>query len=343
MKRKLSLSIIKEIDDHGVIHIDKSIDSLDDLIYLSNMYIPGYHYNIDLHRLKCIREPLIKLNKTIGLEKIKKDIIKHILFFLQDFHGNTDDMMHTVIQGPPGVGKTMVGEIIGEIYWKLGIIKHATRREYKFKIIKRSDLIGQYLGTTAKKTQDVINSCLGGVMFIDEAYSLGNEEKRDIYSKECIDTINQNLTDKKGQFLCIIAGYEKDLETCFFSYNSGLKRRFPFVYTIDKYSHEDLSRIFRTMLTKEKWKLNIESSKLLEIFKDNYDVFVNMAGDIETLVFNCKLEHSSRVFCLNECHKNKVTEKDLLNALEILKKNRKYDAMNERRDLEKSLMNTLYC
>ena len=343
MKRKLSLSCIKHIDDDGVIHVDKKIDTLDDLIHLSYMYIPGYLYNIDLYRLQCIREPLIKLNKTIGLEKIKKDIIKHILFFLQDFQGANNDMLHTVIQGAPGVGKTMVAQIIGEIYWKLGIINSGIDNNYKFKIVKRSDLIGQYLGTTAKKTQDVINSCIGGVMFIDEAYSLGNEEKRDIYAKECIDTINQNLTEKKGQFLCIIAGYEKDLNTCFFSYNPGLRRRFPFVYTINKYSHEDLSKIFRSMITKDKWRLNIDSGTLNEIFKSNYDVFVNMAGDIETLVFNCKLEHSTRVFCMHEYHKNKVTEKDLMKAIDALKKTRNFDKVSERKDFEESLMRTLYC
>ena len=85
MKRKLSLSSIKHIDDDGVIHVDKKIETLDDLINLSNMYIPGYLYNIDLYRLQRIREPLVKLNKTIGLEKIKKDIIKHILFFYKIF------------------------------------------------------------------------------------------------------------------------------------------------------------------------------------------------------------------------------------------------------------------
>ena len=343
MKRKISLSCIKYIDDSGVIHIDKSIQNLDDLITLSNMYIPGYLYNIDLYRLRCIREPLIKLNETIGLEKIKKDIIKHILFFLQDFQGANDDMLHTVIQGAPGVGKTMVAQIIGEIYWKLGIINGGNHNDYKFRIVKRSDLIGQYLGTTAKKTQEVINSCIGGVMFIDEAYSLGNEEKKDIYAKECIDTINQNLTEKKGEFLCIIAGYEKDLDKCFFSYNPGLRRRFPFVYTISDYSHEDLSKIFRSMLTKNKWRLDIESDKLNEIFKNNYDVFVNMAGDIETLVFNCKLEHSSRVFCMHEYHKNKVTEQDLIAALDALKKSRKFDEILEKKEFENSLMRTLYC
>ena len=120
-------------------------------------------------------------------------------------------MLHTVIQGAPGVGKTMVAQIIGEIYWKLGIINSGINNDYTFKIVKRSDLIGQYLGTTAKKTQEVIDSCIGGVMFIDEAYSLGNEEKRDIYAKECIDTINQNLTEKKESFYVLLLVMKKIL------------------------------------------------------------------------------------------------------------------------------------
>jgi hypothetical protein len=87
------------------------------------------------------------------------------------------------------VSKTLQ-EIMGKIYSKLGILTNGT-----FKKVTRSDLIAGYLGQTALKTKDVINEALGGVLFIDEAYSLGNEEGRDSFAKECIDTINQNLSD----------------------------------------------------------------------------------------------------------------------------------------------------
>ena len=346
MKRKLHLQYIKEIDETGVIHIDKRINNLTDLIDLCEMYIPGYEYNINLERLHSIKEPLMKLNDTIGLEKTKSEIIKQILFFLQDFQGTNGDMLHTVIQGPPGVGKTMLGQIIGEIYYNLGVIKQTDDEEcdyeYKFKIMKRNDLIGQYLGTTAKKTQEAINSCFGGVMFIDEAYSLGNEEKKDIYAKECIDTINQNLTEHKGEFLCIIAGYEGDLDKCFFAYNEGLRRRFPFVYTIDKYTHNDLRRIFCKMVTDCNWKISIDVKILKTIFEDNYETFTNMAGDIESLVFNCKLEHSTRVFCMDESHKNKINESDLINAIQVLKKIRKIDVAEKEKEKDKYNMMTMY-
>merc|ERR1711991_1200935 len=110
---------------------------------------------------------------------------------------NNDDMLHTVITGPPGVGKTELGRILGHIYKGMGVLKKG-----HLKIVKRSDLIGKYLGHTAAKTQDVIDECSGGVMFIDEAYSLCNKEGRDSFSKECIDTLNQNLTERRD-FLCI--------------------------------------------------------------------------------------------------------------------------------------------
>jgi SpoVK/Ycf46/Vps4 family AAA+-type ATPase len=342
MKRKLQLQYINHIDDNGVIHIVKSINNLKDLIDLCDMYVPGYDYNINMERLFAIKEPLITLNESIGLENTKSEIIKQILFFLQDFQGTNGDMLHTVIQGPPGCGKTMLGEIIGEIYYKMGVIKNddEINFEYKFKIIKRTDLIGQYLGTTAKKTQEAINSCFGGVMFIDEAYSLGNEEKKDIYAKECIDTINQNLTEHKGEFLCIVAGYECDLDKCFFAYNEGLRRRFPFVYTIDKYTHDDLRRIFCKMISKSNWEISIDIKTLKALFEDNYDAFTNMAGDMETLVFNCKLEHSTRVFCLDDSYKNKISSSDLVCAIQVLKKNRKIVNIVTERD--EYAMRTMY-
>ena len=127
-----------------------------------------------------------------------------------------DDMLHTVITGSPGTGKTELGKILGKVYKAMGVLSNGT-----FHIAKRSDLIGRFQGHTAVKTQEFIDKCKGGVMFIDEAYSLGNKEQRDTFSKECIDTINQNLTERRD-FLCIIAGYRKELNKCFFAYNPGL-------------------------------------------------------------------------------------------------------------------------
>ena len=202
------------------------------------------------------------------MNKVKEDMVNQIVFFLQGFNKSdkcnecidcslgrecqqelNNDMLHTVITGPPGVGKTELGKILGQVYKEMGVLKKGT-----LKVVKRSDLIGKYLGHTAAKTQDVIDECSGGVMFIDEAYSLGNKEGRDSFSKECLDTLNQNLTERRD-FLCIIAGYEESLDNCFFNYNEGLKRRFSFRYNITGYSAVELKQIFELKVKKESWNL----------------------------------------------------------------------------------------
>jgi len=341
-KRKINITIGKnkkpnidleldDIFDDEIINIKHDIKSIDDLIYLGNQYMPNKRYNINLKKLYNLVPVLIKLKNIIGMDNIKQNITNQIIYFIQDFQDKNSDMLHTVIQGPPGVGKTMLGEIIGEIYYKLDIIeKNDSDSDYdnnlKFTIAKRSDLIGKYLGHTAAKTQEVINRSLGGVLFIDEAYSLGNEEGRDSYSKECIDTINQNLTEKKNKLLVIIAGYKDALDNCFFNYNEGLRRRFPFVYTIDSYNSNDLSRILCLMIKKlgSGWDVIIEQETLDKFFKENIQFFPNYAGDIETLLFSIKIEHSRRVLFLDSDSdaKRKINITDVENALKTFKANK---------------------
>jgi SpoVK/Ycf46/Vps4 family AAA+-type ATPase len=243
--------------------------------------------------------------------------------------------MHTVITGPPGVGKTKLGRIIGDLYFNLGILKPLKKKrkrdsnKYNFKIVKRSDLIGKYLGHTASKTQNVIDSCDGGVMFIDEAYSLGNSNCSDSFSKECIDTLNQNLTEKKSNFLCIIAGYKDSLDSSFFAYNDGLNRRFTFRYNIDKYSAEELKLIFYEMVSEINWSINNnDKEKISKLFIENYECFVNMAGDIETLLLNCKISHSKRAFYNNE-EKKKLNFDDISNGLKNFKEHRNLNNNND--------------
>ena len=120
------------------------------------------------------------------MTNVKKTIVGHILYFLMNFEKN-NDMIHTVIEGPPGVGKTTLGYILGEIYANLEIIEQPPKQNsnigiknnalvkntpLKFRIVKRSDLVAKYLGQTSHRTQQVIDSILGGVLFIDEAYFL---------------------------------------------------------------------------------------------------------------------------------------------------------------------------
>jgi len=233
------------------ITIDREINGLCDILQLIDDYPLklDIEYNINMKALHDIKKPLKNLNEMIGMQALKDSIVDQIVFFAQDLHkGN--DFMHTVIYGPPGTGKTEIAKIMGEIFSTIGILKNK-----KFKKVTRSDLIAGYLGKTGIKTRDVIKSCLGGVLFIDEAYALGNREKRDSFAKECIDTLCEALSDNKEQLMVIIAGYEEDLNKCFFAYNQGLNSRFPWRFHTDDYKASELNLIFQKKVKEIGWSL----------------------------------------------------------------------------------------
>lgn len=304
--------------------VNLEIKCLDDLINLGKTFREGHTYPFDLGKLHKLLPTLDKLKNMIGMEKVKKSIVNQIVYFLASIEEN-DNMLHTAIAGPPGVGKTVLGKIIGEVYYNMGIIKGNGKKyidpqtggtlDFIFKIAKRSDLIGEYLGHTAVKTQRVIDECLGGVLFIDEAYSLGsgNTDRKDSYAKECIDTLNQNLTEKKKNFICIIAGYPEELEKCFFSQNEGLRRRFPFRYDIDKYNSRELGDILMTMINGSSWEVDSDTDMdtIYSFMKDNYEKFPYFGGDIENLIFHVKISHAHRVIGLHPKHRKKISLADI--------------------------------
>ena len=313
--------------------IDVIVSNLDKLIEIAKSLDSKKEYSFDVSKLKVLIDPLERLKQFVGMEKVKDNIVKQILYFLQNLD-DCKDMMHTVITGPPGVGKTKLAYLLSEIYFKMGIFKCKKNKKYKspitgedinfkFTLARRSDLIGEYVGHTAIKTQKVIDSSLGGVLLIDEAYSLGNDEKKDSFSKECIDTLNQNLTENKGKFAVIIAGYDNELEKCFFSYNDGLRRRFPFRYEINSYNYSELSKIFTKKIESEKWNLDIDNKKMLEFFKQNYKDFTSFGGDMEILLFSTKIAHSLRIFGKDPNLRKKINLDDLQKGFDIFKETRK--------------------
>lgn len=295
--------------------INKEINTIKDLIELGKQYDNKKEYNIDLRILNKLVNPLIELDNMIGMESVKQDIVDHILFKIQNL-SNSNDMMHTVIQGPPGVGKTQLAKIIGKIYLAMGIL-----RNNKFIKATRSQLIAGYLGQTAKATQKMIDAARGGVLFIDEVYSLGNSEKRDSFSKECIDTINENLTERKQDFICIIAGYKDEIENCFFAYNSGLERRFPVKFTIEPYNPTEIYDIFKKKVDDDDWMLD-ETVKE-DFFKDNYQDFKFFGGDMENLFTRCKRAHSRRLFSSSGIKKKVITNIDIKKGFETFKLHKK--------------------
>jgi SpoVK/Ycf46/Vps4 family AAA+-type ATPase len=301
------------------------IQSVSDLLKLIEDYTldEKIEYNINLESIHNIKEPLIELNNMIGMRDLKENIVDQILYFSQNLHkithnGETSgDYMHTVIYGPPGTGKTEIARIMGKIYSKMGILKRGI-----FKKVTRSDLIAGYLGQTAMKTKDVINDCLGGVLFIDEAYALGNSEKRDSFSKECIDTLCEALSAHKDNLMVIIAGYENELKECFFNYNQGLDSRFTWRFKTEDYKTKELFDIFLKKVKDIGWSIDNEAKNINESwFERNRDYFKYFGRDMEVLLSKIKIAHSKRVFCKSAEEKTKITFCDLEKGFELYLKN----------------------
>lgn len=270
-----------------LINIFNKLKSIKDIINLEQIKTDDLMTCKKFDKLIKVIPALKELDKMVGLTKIKEQIFKHICYFIQELN-NSNELMNIVIYGEPGVGKTELGKIISKIYLALGFLKNN-----KIIYAKRSELVGMYLGHTAVQTQKVIDNAIGGVLFIDEAYSLGNKELRDSFSKECIDTLNQNLTEHKGEFLCIIAGYEKEINECFFKYNNGLERRFPIRYNIEGYDAEELREM--TIRHLSDWKLKDDTVLNIQFFKDNHKNFKFYGGDVELLIQNAKFIASERM------------------------------------------------
>jgi len=321
--------------------INESIDNLSDLINLCDKYplIDNVEYNINMKSLHNIKPSLIELQNMIGMKSIKEHIVDQILYFIQDLHTispNNSDYMHTIIYGPPGTGKTEVAKIMGKIFSNLGMLKNNI-----FKKVTRDDLVAGYLGQTALKTKEVIKQCIGGVLFIDEAYALGNKEKKDSFSKESIDTICEALSDHKKDLMCIIAGYEREIKETFLSYNPGLESRFTWKYNIDEYTPNELRLIFEKKIVDNNWSIKEEFNN--EWFKKNKDFFTFYGRDMETLFSKVKIAHSKRVFCLPKDEKTKITIIDLEKGFQIYKKMSDSQKKIQEKERVQNLYNTLYC
>ena len=319
--------------------INKEIKTINDLIDLGLTYDPldKKRYVINLRALnKCV-EPLRELNKMIGMKNVKEMIIDLMFFRLQNLRDGDNEMWHLVIQGTPGSGKTEVAKILGKLYYALGIAKKDS-----FTPVKRSELIGKYLGHTAKMTQEVFDNAKGGILFIDEAYSLGNPEGKDSFSKECIDTINQNLTENKD-VIVFIAGYKDQLDESFFSYNPGLNRRFKMRITVDKYSAGELREIYIKKIMDDKWEVmenDLITNIPLKFFEKNYEMFKYNGGDMENLWHLTKICHARRIFGKELIYMKKIIDKDLEKAFNNYLCNDEFK--NRKDDIKKYLQNTLY-
>ncbi len=200
----------------------------------------------------------------IGLSGVKKEISD--IIDLENFQRQREKSGlkrngvgaagHLVFAGNPGTGKTTVARKVAEIYKELGVINSGQLVE-----VDRASLVGQYIGETAIKTQQKINEAMGGVLFIDEAYTLAKESERD-YGHEAIDTLLKAMEDKRGHFIVIVAGYPRERQK-FINANPGLRSRFKKTIMFEDYTPEELLEIFKLQCKEDDNILTPEAEKMV--------------------------------------------------------------------------------
>jgi hypothetical protein len=330
------------------VYIDADVKCLGDLISILDKYTysPLEEYNIDLKSLSAIKEELCQLNSMIGMSELKTSILNQLLYFIQGLqiynittlgengvpvNKEFSEFKHTVLCGPPGTGKTEIAKIIGKMYSKIGILSNNV-----FKKVTRSDLVAGYLGQTAIKTRDVISDCLGGVLFIDEAYSLAQSgDNVDSFSKECIDTLCEALSDHKNDLMVIIAGYEEELENTFFAVNQGMKSRFIWRFKIDDYKPSELRQILVKMVNDTDWKFSNDNVLTDQWFEKNKDDFKHYGRDMELLFTYTRIVHSRRVYGKPIEERKRLSLEDFTKGLELMQSNKKKKTRN-------TILDTIY-
>ncbi len=246
--------------------IRKQAVRIADEIQLTNeelTLLTAYDFELEEHEVE--QSAFEELEKIIGQEEVKS-FVTSLFAQIEMNHRRKalglPDMgrqsLHMVFKGNPGTGKTTIARIIAKRLKEINIIKSDTVVE-----TDRSGLVAGYVGQTALKTKEVIDRALGGVLFIDEAYSLAS----DSFGKEAIDTLVKAMEDYKDDLVVIVAGYDQDMED-FLNINAGLRSRFPHIITFKDYTATELLKISRLFFHSKGYKASKEGEeKLLKVFE----------------------------------------------------------------------------
>ncbi|TLS37418.1 stage V sporulation protein K [Pseudalkalibacillus caeni] len=208
------------------------------------------HYPLDV-----IQKEMAKL---IGMDELKY-LVKEIYAWLYINKCRKEkglkagnQALHMLFKGNPGTGKTTVARLLGKLFFEMKVLSKGHLIE-----AERADLVGEYIGHTAQKTRELVKKASGGILFIDEAYSLARGGEKD-FGKEAIDTLVKAMEDKQHDFMLILAGYSDEMEN-FLSLNPGLPSRFPIVIDFPDYTNDELLSIARQMVVEREYLITKEA------------------------------------------------------------------------------------
>lgn len=209
--------------------------------------------------LRSIEQELESLIGLSGLKVLVRELYASAYINKKRMEAGLEtkgQMLHMLFTGNPGTGKTTAARLIASMFKKLGLLEKG-----QFIEAERADLVGEYIGHTAQKTRDLVKKALGGVLFIDEAYSLARGGEKD-FGKEAIDTLVKQMEDHQNGFILILAGYPREMAH-FLSMNPGLQSRFPLIHHFPDYTTEELLQIADVIAVEKKYEIDTVGRPLL--------------------------------------------------------------------------------
>lgn len=258
-------------------------------------------------------ELMAQLEALVGLDEVKKDVKNLVNLMKVRKLRQANDLpvppmsLHMVFMGNPGTGKTTVARLISGLYAAIGVLSKGQLVE-----VDRSGLVAGYVGQTALKTQEAIKSALGGVLFIDEAYSLSSGGEND-FGREAIETILKAMEDHRDDLIVIVAGYDEPMQK-FLSSNPGLESRFNKYFYFPDYTGEQLLSIFQTQCKKNSYTLSPAAETAAKalfdrLYQERDDNFGN-GRDVRNCFENMIVRQSNRVAAMDA-----PTREDLMTVL----------------------------
>jgi len=259
---------------------------------------------------KQIQSILEEIENLVGLENVKK-LIFEIQAYIEIQKKRKEEnlvcdplVLHMIFKGNPGTGKTTVARYIARLFKELDVLKKGHVIE-----IERADLVGEYIGHTALKTREQIQRALGGVLFIDEAYSLARGGEKD-FGKEAIDCMVKAMEDYKDQLILILAGYKNEMEW-FLQSNPGLRSRFPIHIIFPDYNINELLQIADLMLNQRQYRLSTEARIFLKSTLQEKMIFGHEHSGNARMVRNL-IEKAIRLQAVRLVEKKLISRDDLI-------------------------------